>query len=194
MKVFFLQTHWGFESGTSEMTMQAYEAFLVEVGSYENIFTLDYDKFGVLATDTTWFKNFWELASLLNIDICLPVEHRFVAARAGDSSLMDLFGQHGFSRSQLEALNVVRKFLCVVHLSDILRCDGKTVRVPRCSTKHPSSPPSTDFHWKSQPDQTSFSGQMLFAVLPLQAYNWIILLVIISILHIKLTNGPRPKM
>ena len=55
-KIHFMQCHWGFEGVTSAMLLFAFEAFLMEIGLYGNIFTLDYKKFGCLATDKTWFK------------------------------------------------------------------------------------------------------------------------------------------
>ena len=39
-----------------------YEAFLVEVGLYDNPFSWDDDKMSGLATKGTWFQNTWEMA------------------------------------------------------------------------------------------------------------------------------------
>ena len=53
------------------MLTQAYEAFLMEVGLYDNILTLDYTQFGVLASDFTWFKSLWEFSDHLKVSIVL---------------------------------------------------------------------------------------------------------------------------
>ena len=63
--MFLLQRHWGFNSAAGNMLQQAYEAFLIEVGLYGDVFTRDFKDWGILATDGTWFKNFWEFASYL---------------------------------------------------------------------------------------------------------------------------------
>ena len=65
---------------------------MLEVGLYGNIFSADYSVFGVLATDNTWFKNFWELSQLLDIDVTLHNKYHLSPVQEGDRSLMsDLF-------------------------------------------------------------------------------------------------------
>ena len=53
------------------MLTQAYEAFLMEVGLHGNILTLDYTKFGVLASDLTWFKSLWKVLDYLEVAVVL---------------------------------------------------------------------------------------------------------------------------
>ena len=126
-KVFFLQCHWGFEGATARMVMSTFESFMLEVGLYGNIFSENYNEYGGLATDNTWYKNFWEYSRHLDIEVKFHAQFLLHPAREGDRSLTELFSCAGFVGRDLEALTIFRHFKCVVHLSDILCCDGKTV-------------------------------------------------------------------
>ena len=127
-KVAFLQCNWDFPGSTGDSLRFNYEAFLVEVGLYGNLFSWDYNKMGGLATKGTWFQNTREMAALLGIRVELHDQYHLQPVREGDSSLMCLFYDAGFTGKQaLEALNVVRRFKNVLHLSDLLLCDGKTI-------------------------------------------------------------------
>ena len=110
------------------MLQQAYEAFLIEVGLYGDVFTRDFDNWGVLATDGTWFKNFWEFASYLKIEVTLDPQHHLGPVREGDRAIIEVFLHDGFEGILLSWLNRVRKFKCVVHLSDLVLADGRTLR------------------------------------------------------------------
>ena len=126
-KIFFLQCHWGFEGATAEMVMSTFETFMLEVGVYGNIFSQDYEQYGGLTTDNTWYKNFWQYCRHLNIEVRLHQKFMLAPAREGDRPLTELFSERGFAGRDLEALTVFRHFKCVVHLSDIMCCDGKTI-------------------------------------------------------------------
>ena len=47
--------------------------------------------------------------------------------REGDVSVMAAFWDLGYRGASFKRLNRVRKFLCVVHKSDLVACDGRTV-------------------------------------------------------------------
>jgi hypothetical protein len=51
----------------SNALMIGYESFIIEVGLYGDTMGYEYKKHYFLATDNTWFKNMWELASYFNI-------------------------------------------------------------------------------------------------------------------------------
>ena len=105
-----------------------FEAFLVEVGLCGNPFSWDYGKMGGLATRGTWFQNTWEMVWLLGIRVELHDQFHLQPVREGDSSLMRLFYEAGFTGKQvLEVLNIVRRFKNVLNLSDLLLCNGKTI-------------------------------------------------------------------
>ena len=74
-KAYFLQVQWGFDGASSQLVVHAYEDFLIEVGLYVNIFSMDFNLLRCLVTDGTWFKNFYEFASHLNIQVNLAKEY-----------------------------------------------------------------------------------------------------------------------
>ncbi|KAL7530661.1 hypothetical protein ACHAWF_003466, partial [Thalassiosira exigua] len=128
-KIFFIQRHLGVDDVAGQMMRQAYEAFLMEVGLYGDVVSLDFEAYGDLVnTDLTWFKYVWEYANILRVGINLsddfqiqPVQHQ------GDLSLVESFRRVGYEGTELERLNRVRKYKCIVHLSNIVCCDGLTL-------------------------------------------------------------------
>jgi hypothetical protein len=127
-KLTFIQQAWGFESVDSKALMMGYESFLVEVGLYGCIMDYDYKTYAILATNHTWFKNVWELVSFFNISLAFHPEFRLGPARKGDKALMAEFVRVGYKQAELLSLNIVRMHKMVIHLSDIVMCDGKTIR------------------------------------------------------------------
>ena len=110
------------------MLQQAYEAFLIKVELYGDVFTRDFEYWGVLATEGTWFKTFWEFASYLKIKVTLDPKHHLGPVREGDRAIPNIFFYGGFEGILLFRLNQVRKFKCMVHLSDLVLADGQTLR------------------------------------------------------------------
>jgi len=108
-KLFFVQCKWGFESASAQLMVHAYEAFMVEVGLYGNILSTSFDVAGCLATDGTWFKNLWEFASYLEVDVELAEDHHFLPVQEGDQSWMAVFLEAGFVGKVAERLNRMRK-------------------------------------------------------------------------------------
>ena len=66
-----MECHFGFEDTVGETTIHAYEAMLMEVGLYGNLFSHNYDKLQGLVTDNIWFKHFWWYVKRLQIEVCL---------------------------------------------------------------------------------------------------------------------------
>ena len=126
-KVFFVQCKWDLACSSGQLMVHAFEAMLVEVGLYGNLLTRDYDSFANLATSGTWWKNFWEYADYLGIDVELSSDYCLSAVRLRDRSIMDLFSEAGFTGVVGERLNRMRHYKCVVHASDLVSCDGKTI-------------------------------------------------------------------
>ena len=126
-KIFFLQQHLGFDDAAGQMMQQAYEAFLMEVGLYGDVLSLDFEAYGDLATELTWFKCVWEYAHILRVGINLGDDFQIQPVRRGDLSLVESFCRAGYEGTELERLNRVRKYKCIVHLSDIVLCDGYTL-------------------------------------------------------------------
>ena len=61
-KTSFLLANWGAKDALGLMMCHCYESFLMKVGLYGSVFLQSYQKLGILATKSTWFDNFWELA------------------------------------------------------------------------------------------------------------------------------------
>ena len=87
--------------------IHAYEAMLMEVKLYDNLFSHNYEKLQRLATDNTWSKTFWQYANHLQIEVCLHKEYHTEPIREGGMSLMEAFIQAGYSGVHLVSLNRV---------------------------------------------------------------------------------------
>ena len=96
-KVHFMQCNWGFADAIGSLMTHAYEAFLIEVGLYGNIFSLNFKVLGILATDGTWFKHFWLLSWYLNIRVGLHKKYHLQPVREGDMSIMTTFVDVGIA-------------------------------------------------------------------------------------------------
>ena len=95
-KLQYVQSKWGLDSaGGTHIILHAYEAFLVEVKVYGNVFKLPYDTAGCLATDRTWFKNLWEFAAELKVKVIFPPEMHFHMIRDNGKSLIGWFLEEG---------------------------------------------------------------------------------------------------
>ena len=86
-----------------------------------------------MATNGTWYKNIWELVHYFKIRLAFQSEYRLGPVRRGDKSLMSEFVRAGYTKADLLSLNIVRMHKMVIHLSDILRCDGKTIKLSMLS-------------------------------------------------------------
>ena len=126
-KIFFMQCHLDFEEAVGEMMLQAYEAFHIEVRLYGGVLTRDFTKFGSLATDLTWFKILWEYASHLKVAITQSDEFHLKLVREGDIFLMEAFVGVGFKGKELQCLGRMKNSKKVLHVSDLMKCDGVTI-------------------------------------------------------------------
>ena len=133
-KISFLMGSWGFYGQAhSDALAMAYENFLIEVGLYGSPLQHSYKDFGHLATDSTWFQNFWCLIDQFEAEISIRDIDIMLGVRENDWSLMSEFFRIGYRRDDLRALNVVRCFRNLIHLSDISQCDGITLDSFVCS-------------------------------------------------------------
>ena len=88
----------------------------------------DYKAYSVLATNGTWYKNVWELVHYFKIRLVFQSEYRLGPIRRGDKSLMSEFVKAGYTKADLLLLNIVRMHKMVIHLLDVVRCGGKTIK------------------------------------------------------------------
>jgi hypothetical protein len=129
LKLLYLQCNWGFEAFHSNALMTGYKSFMVEVGLYGNTMEYEFKTHSILATDNTWFKNVWELVSYFNVCLQFNADFHLKPIRQGDTSLMSEFIHiGGLSPTDLVSLNIMRMHKNVIHKSDIVLCDGKTIK------------------------------------------------------------------
>ena len=86
-KLFYMQNVWGFDCAAGNMMIQAYEAFLIEVGLYGEIMQHSYQKYSGLSTDGMWFKNMWQFLDKLGITLEKTSELQLLPVREGNFSL-----------------------------------------------------------------------------------------------------------
>ncbi len=116
----------------------------------------DYKKHSMLVTNNTWFKNIWELTSYFKVQLNFDDEFHLKAVRWGDKSLMAEFMHvEKFTQSDLVSLNIMRMHKKVVHTSDIVLCDGKTIK----SGMLTDSPGHSDLH--KFPTQRPFPADVI---------------------------------
>ena len=127
-KLSFLVGNWGLAGQAhSDALAMAYENFIVEVGLYGSPLQWNFKDYGFLSTDATWFHNLWQLISLFGVEISLNKSETVTGIRENDVSLMSEFHRIGYRGKQLEALNIVRRYRNLIHMSDISRCDGRSL-------------------------------------------------------------------
>jgi hypothetical protein len=105
----------------------AYENLLIEVGLHGSPLQWKYSEYGHLATEATWFQNLWLLVSTYEVDTSFRDEDMVQGIRENDCSLIAEFYRIGYQGKQLTGLNIVRCFRNLLHVSDIVHCDGLTV-------------------------------------------------------------------
>jgi hypothetical protein len=124
-KLSYLQCNWGFEAPHSNSLMTGYKSFMVEVGLYGN----KYKTHSILARDNTLFKNVRKLVSYFNVCLQFNTDFHLKPIQQGNASLMSEFIRfEGFSLTELVSLNIMRMHKKVIHKSDIVLCDGKTIK------------------------------------------------------------------
>jgi hypothetical protein len=135
LKLLYLQCNWGFGAPHSNALMIGYESFIIEVGLYGDTMGYEYR--------TPWFKNVWELVSYFNIRLHFNEDFQLKPIQRGDSSLMSEFTRFGdLSPTDLVSLNIMRMHKKVIHKSNIVLCDGQTIKAEMLT----GSPGHSDYH------------------------------------------------
>ncbi len=80
----------------------AYDNFLMEVGLYDNPFQWSYTDYGHLATDSTWFKNLWQLLHSFEAELQIQDSDQVSGIREGNRSLISNFLGGGIKGYGLE--------------------------------------------------------------------------------------------
>ena len=96
-------------------------------GLYGNIFSRSWEDLKILATKHTWYYNLWELCHRLDVELEVDEKYHIKPVQQGDQSIIDAAIEKGYRGKPLESTNVVRKYLNLIHLSDLVLCDGITL-------------------------------------------------------------------
>ncbi len=112
----------------SRSLMMGYKSFMVEIGLYGNTMDHDYKAYSILATNYTLYKNNWELVQYFNVRLKFQPKYRLGPVWRSDKLLMSEFIRVRYKRMDLLLLNIVWMYKMVVHLSDVVMCDGKTIK------------------------------------------------------------------
>ena len=91
---------------------------------YGNIFSRSWDEFKILATKHTWYYNLWELYHILNVELEFDGKHHIKPFWQGDRSIIDVSTEKWYRGKPLKSINVVWKYLNLIHLSDLVHCVG----------------------------------------------------------------------
>jgi hypothetical protein len=127
-KISVLLDNWGFHGQAhSNCLAMAFNNFLVEVGLYSSPFDWSYKDVGHLATESTWFCDFWNLVHTFAVDVLFRTDDLAHGVRKNNQSLMSEFYRIGYRGKELLALNIVCHYCNLLHLSDISKCDGVTL-------------------------------------------------------------------
>jgi hypothetical protein len=83
----------------------------------------------MFVTNNTWFKNIWELVSYYNVSLNFDEDYQLKPIRRGDKSLMSEFLCYkDFGIDDSVPLNIMRMHILVIHVSDIVLSNGKTIK------------------------------------------------------------------
>lgn len=94
----------------------------MECGLYGDILNLNYKH---LVMDGCWFKNLWELLSHLGVKLDINEEFHLCPLPEGDSPILAELAAIGYEGVELARLSCVAHFKAVVHLLDLVNCNGK---------------------------------------------------------------------
>ncbi len=108
---------------------------------YGNALSLEFDRFSVLATDGTWYKNVWELLNKFDTHATFGSKMQIQPVQEADRSIMNELSKY-YSGRKLQALNIYQQYKKVIHLSCIVLCDGRSIDKACMSTTEDRS----DFH------------------------------------------------
>jgi hypothetical protein len=84
----------------------------------------------MLVTNNTWFNNIWELVSYYNASLNFDEDCQLKPIRRGDKPLISKFLRYkDFGIDDVVLLNIMRMHKKVIHVSDIVLSNGKTIKL-----------------------------------------------------------------
>ena len=105
-----LQEHLAATTMTGELLRSAIEILKLEIGTGNDIFSLNYEKYEALATDS-WIKDVWRYAYENKIRIFDDTTANLTLQRDSDSFIMSSIVQLGFNKTDLQHINKCRMHL-----------------------------------------------------------------------------------
>jgi hypothetical protein len=127
-KISFILANWGFQGmAHSDAMAMAYENFIIEVGLYDNPLMWSYADYGKLSLDATWFQDLWLLASTYEATIIVCNKDLIQGIQEHDRSLTSEIFHLGYQKNDIVSLNIVCRFQNLLHVSNIVKCDGCTI-------------------------------------------------------------------
>ena len=135
---------------TGSFIRNSIESLKTEIGTGENIFTLNYDKYSPIATNC-WIKHVWNFVHDNNITIQEKVTDNVKLRRINDKFIMEsIINLHCYSNADLVHINRCRLFLQVTTLSDITTAKGDEFSSSAYFCNYDNSIPH-HYHWPTQP-------------------------------------------
>ena len=117
-QISFLAEHLHEDNISGNLLRCSIEAASIEIGIGRNLFELNYDLYSHLLTDC-WIKNIWKYSHEHNIVIKENTTIKPFLRRENDLFLMELFTDHGFTKTELQHINRCRLFVQAMTVSDI---------------------------------------------------------------------------
>jgi hypothetical protein len=125
-KLQLIQCIWGFKDAALIALWMGYETFIINIGMYGNLFSLNFELYSILVTNGTWFKNMWELLHKFKTIATFSADNHIHPVQVGDRSLMQGFSCF-YGRCNLQTLNIYQQYKKSIHLSCLVLCDDHTI-------------------------------------------------------------------
>ena len=122
-----LMYHYGSGTFVGDAMVISYEQLQLELGTLSPVFSLDFDRWGFLGTDS-WILALWRGVSRFHVNITLPQQAQLPVQRHRDIFLMDGAFRLHLRADEMLSFNRVRNFLRVYSLADITSMDGIHIR------------------------------------------------------------------
>ena len=137
---------------TGKLIRVSLEIAIIEIGIGRNLFSLEYNRFHCLLSDS-WIKNLWKFADEYRISIIDRITSFPLPQRVGDVFLMEDFAHQGYSKKKLQILNRCRIYLQVLMLSDIMTGNGDCFTMTfKCKKDHQTH---NTYKWPHQPEPST---------------------------------------
>ena len=131
---------------TGKILRHSLEALKMELGTNGSVFSLPYETWGPLATES-WLKFTWHFLAEHEMRISDGVAE-FTLCREHDSLLMDNFVAAGYTGETLRTLNRCRLYLRVVMMSEVINGGGSKLRPEMLEGTKPKE--SSTYEWPVQ--------------------------------------------